>query len=75
MKLKKRIEYIKFLDHSMGPISDRGSISCEIAGFFLEEDELTVTLMPWLCNGEADNQNNEVIVVVKACIVKRKRLK
>lgn len=74
-KLSKRVEYVQFLDHSMGPITDKAAVKCEAVGFFLEEDEATLTIMPWVCNEQADNHNNEVIVIIKGCITSRRPLK
>ena len=74
-RLPKRVIYVRFLDHSMGPITDKNAVMCEAVGFLLEEDEATLTIMPWVCNEQADNHNNEVIVIIKGCIKQRSTLK
>jgi hypothetical protein len=74
-RLKKSAIAVQFWDHCTGSDPHLKPIMCEVIGIVLYEDDLYIRIASWVCNAEVDNPNNELFVVLKSCIIRRKRLR
>ena len=75
MKPKKyKIVYLKFLDHSLFAPDDAKPIVCEVFGVLWRETDLVYQIVPWVCNGNLRNENNECYTILKSTVLEKRRV-
>ena len=74
-RIKKQVVAVQFLDHCTGSESTLAPVKCEVVGLLLYEDDLYLRVASWICEGQADNPNNELYVILKSCITRRRVLR
>lgn len=74
MRKKRTLLYLKFWDHYQTDTDDARPIICEVFGVLWKEDALSYYVLSWICDGELQNSNNEVFVILKSTVVEKRRL-
>jgi hypothetical protein len=72
----KPVLHLTFLDHCIGTLDDAFPIECDSYGVLVKEDNTAYYLANWVCGKDLkDGKNNEVMVILKSCVIKKRRLK
>jgi hypothetical protein len=74
-RIKKRVVAIQFLDHCTGSDANLAPVKCEVVGLVLFENAEYIRVASWITEGQADNPNNELYVILKSCILQRRILR
>lgn len=81
MRMKSKFDdrpilHLTFLDHCTGALKISSPIESDAFGILIKEDDVAYYLGTWICGKDLkDMDNNEVIVVLKSTVSKKRRLK
>lgn len=73
-KVFRKAVYLVAWDHSLDQAPKSAPIKIEIFGILWKEDKLCYYILPWICNGTLEDENNECYAILKSTVISKQEL-